>query len=180
MAQRRGATRSHSTNNGPYARASTGHGPLGAVGCSTTTLQRVLHSAHLRPGDADAAGTGTPHHHTTTPPYHCTTKACLVRKHAESNGKSGQTGKGRGPLLMGPVPAGGCRALCRFMMRSVECPPRCGVQMLNANPYFFFLTDSRSSKSTQDCAWESGRLQHMIQWIPATRGTWQRPRVHMP
>ena len=43
----------------------------------------------------------------------------------------------------------------------------------------FFLTDSRSSKSTQDCAWESGRLQHMIQWIPAKRGTWQRPRVHM-
>ena len=41
----------------------------------------------------------------------------------------------------------------------------------------FFLTDSRSSKSTQDSAWESGRLQHMIQWIPATRGTWQRPRV---
>ena len=33
--------------------------------------------------------------------------------------------------------------------------------------FFFFLTDSRSSKSTQDCAWESGRLQHMIQWIPA-------------
>ena len=45
--------------------------------------------------------------------------------------------------------------------------------------FFFFLTDSRSSKSTQDCAWESGRLQHMIQWIPAKRGTWQRPRVHM-
>jgi len=44
---------------------------------------------------------------------------------------------------------------------------------------FLFLTDSRSSKRTQDCAWESGRLQHMIQWIPATRGTWQRPRVHM-
>ena len=44
---------------------------------------------------------------------------------------------------------------------------------------FFFLADSRSSKSTQDCAWQSGRLQHMIQWIPATRGTWQRPRVHM-
>ena len=43
----------------------------------------------------------------------------------------------------------------------------------------FFLADSRSSKSTQDCAWQSGRLQHMIQWIPATRGTWQRPRVHM-
>ena len=42
-----------------------------------------------------------------------------------------------------------------------------------------FLTDSRSSKSTQDCAWESGRLQHMIQWIPAKRGTWQRPKVHM-
>ena len=45
--------------------------------------------------------------------------------------------------------------------------------------YLFFMTDSRSSKSTQDCAWESGRLQHMIQWIPAKRGTWQRPRVHM-
>ena len=44
---------------------------------------------------------------------------------------------------------------------------------------FFFLTDSRSSKSTQDCACESGCLQHMIQWIPAKRGTWQRPRVHM-
>ena len=36
-------------------------------------------------------------------------------------------------------------------------------------PYFFFLTDSRSSKSTQDCAWESRRLQHMIQWIPIQR-----------
>ena len=43
----------------------------------------------------------------------------------------------------------------------------------------FFLIDSRSSKSTQDCGWESGSLQHMIQWIPAKRGTWQRPRVHM-
>ena len=42
-----------------------------------------------------------------------------------------------------------------------------------------FLADSRSSKSTQDYAWESGRLQHMIQCIPATRGTWQRSRVHM-
>ena len=45
--------------------------------------------------------------------------------------------------------------------------------------FFFFLTDSRSSKSTQDCAWKSGRLQHMIQWIPPKRGTWQGPRVHM-
>ena len=44
---------------------------------------------------------------------------------------------------------------------------------------YFFLTDSRSSKSTQDCAWKSGRLQHMIQWIPAKRGTCHRPRVHM-
>ena len=26
--------------------------------------------------------------------------------------------------------------------------------------FLFLLTDSRSSKSTQDCAWESGRLQH--------------------
>ena len=44
---------------------------------------------------------------------------------------------------------------------------------------FVFLTHCGSSKSTQDCAWESGRLRHMIQWIPATRGTWQRHRVHM-
>ena len=36
--------------------------------------------------------------------------------------------------------------------------------------FFFFLTDPRSSKSTQDCAWESGRLQHMIQWIPRNAG----------
>ena len=50
---------------------------------------------------------------------------------------------------------------------------------LDPPPVIFFLADSRSSKSTQDCAWQSGRLQHMIQWIPATRGTWQRPRVHM-
>ena len=48
-----------------------------------------------------------------------------------------------------------------------------------ASFWFFFFTNSRSSKSTQDCAWKSGRLQYMIQWIPAKRGTWQRPRVHM-
>jgi hypothetical protein len=34
-----------------------GMGHRGPVGCPVTTLQRVLHSAHLRPDDADAGGT---------------------------------------------------------------------------------------------------------------------------
>ena len=29
-----------------------------------------------------------------------------------------------------------------------------------------FFCDSKSSKRTQDCAWESGALEHMIQWTP--------------
>ena len=56
------------------------------------------------------------------------------------------------------------------------CTDVCHVTLLSGRVFFFWLTPEvqRVLKT-----WQSGRLQHMIQWIPATRGTWQRPRVHM-
>ena len=41
----------------PTRQLPQGMGHRGPVGCPVTTLQRVLHSAHLRPDDADAGGT---------------------------------------------------------------------------------------------------------------------------
>ena len=101
--------------------------------------------------------------------------------------------------LWGRVPGGSvtvlqCCAVCTLLLKAdytlehvLLCDPwggRDAARRIGLSPHHrctatFFLTDSKSSKSTQDCAWQSGRLRHMIQWIPATRGTWQRPRVHM-
>ena len=83
-----------------------------------------------------------------------------------------------------------CRSLRRGLNAEARPPPpvtmamfppslECGDMRQSFGFLKRFLTDCKSSKSTQDCAWESGRLQHMIQWIPAKRGTWQRPKIHM-
>ena len=39
-----------------------------------------------------------------------------------------------------------------------------------------FFSRSICSKSTQSCAGTNGRLQHIMQWIPATRGTCNNPQ----
>ena len=45
--------------------------------------------------------------------------------------------------------------------------------------FFLFSLTPEVQRVLKSVLGKSGGLQHMIQWIPATRGTWQRPRVHM-
>ena len=65
-------------------------------------------------------------------------------------------------------------SIIHLVLPSPHVPQYAHCKRISRTPPFFF-TGSQSSKSTQDCAC----LQHVIRWIPAKRGTWQRPRVHM-